>query len=393
MTIGMKTNMKHIFSLSFLLCLSCFPIYSSSLPVLSDYQKGKQFVHDKLGLDYQVRIGLLYQNVAPNGKHTAFRDKYEFEFNWALFESEQYGSGSVQFFYEDINYPHLQASAIAPRAGILESINDDVNERRFFKRLAYTHQLPGNLDAFSVSLGQYRIDTFGKITPDKIPFTYFTNFALSSNATRGYPTGGLGGYVTYQPSSDLTVITGLQDTTNYSPYNISAKHISDNRWTSFLYASKGIPLTEKGKTVITGWIYHSPSVPRPMGQLSTPLEMSNGWLINIRQDINKWTFFGKWSGSTGNRMALKQSNVLNILYHDPFTRNRLDQIGLGFAANQPSASKHPIRSWEYVAELYWAWGLDDFLVITPGIQFYLHPALTTSHNTATVSSLEFKFIF
>ena len=389
----MKLNIKYVFFSFLTMYLAYSPMLGYSLPVLDDYRKGKQFVHDKLGLDYQVRIGLLYQDVAPNGKHTAFRDKYEFEFNWALFESDKYGSGSVQFIYEDINYPHEQASAIARRAGILESINDDVNERRFFKRLAYTHQLPGKLQDFSISLGQYRIDTFGKTTPDKIPFSYFTNFSLSSNAARGYPTGGLGGYVTYHPAADLTIISGLQDTTNYSPQNISAKHINDNRWTSFLYASKVVPLTSKGKTTITGWIYHSPSVPRPMGQLRAPLAMSNGWVINIRHDIDKWTFFGKWTGSSGNRMSLKQSNVLNILYHDPFTRNRLDQIGLGFAANQPSASKHPVRSWEYVAELYWGWGVDDFLVITPGIQFYLHPALTTSHNTATVSSLEFKFIF
>ncbi len=361
--------------------------------ILEDYKTAKQFLHNEYGFDYQIRAGFLYQDIAPDGKNTAFRNKYEFEFNWELFDSEKYGSGSVQFLYEDINYPHLEASAIAPRAGILESINDDISERRFFKRLAYTHQLPGKMRSFSLSLGQYRIDTFGKTTIDKIPFSYFNNFALSSNATRAYPTGGLGGYITYAPSSDLTIIGGLQDTTNYSPQTISFKHTGDNSWTSFLYLSKVIPLTSKGKTTITGWVYHSPSVPRSMGQLQTPLDTANGWLINFRHDIEKWTFFGKCSGSTGNRIALKQSNVLNIIYHNPFDRNRLDQIGLGFAANKPSALKNPVRSWEYVAELYWAWGLNDFLVITPSVQFYLHPALTTSHNTATVSGLEFKFIF
>ena len=361
--------------------------------ILENYKTAKQFLHNEYGFDYQIRAGFLFQRVSPNGKNTAFRNKYEIEFNWELFESDKYGSGSVQFLYEYIDYSRSEAADIAPRAGILESINDDITERRFFKRLAYTHKLPGKLQDFSISLGQYRIDTFGKTTPDKIPFSYFSNFALSSNGTRGYPTGGLGGYLTYHPSQDLTIISGLQDTTNYSPQGISFKHTSDNSWTSFLYASQVIPLTSKGKTIITGLIYHSPSVPRPMGQLSAPLEASNGWLINVQQNIGKWTFWGKWSNSSGNRTALKQSNVLNILYHDPFSRNRLDQIGLGFAANQPSASKNPVRSWEYVTELYWAFGLDDFLVITPSIQFYLHPALTTSHNTATVSGLEFKFIF
>ena len=376
----------------FLLALLIFPLSLLQANILDDYKTGKQFLHNEYGFDYQIRAGFLFQRIAPNGKRTAFRNKYELEFNWELFESEKYGSGSVQFLYEDIRYPHLQASAIASRAGILESINDDVNERRFFKRLAYTHKFPGKLKAFSLSLGQYRIDTFGKTTIDKIPFSYFNNFALSSNGTRGYPTGGLGGYITYNPSQSLTIITGLQDTTNYSPQNISTRHIGDNRWTSFLYASQVLSLTPKGKTVVTGWIYHSPSVPRPLGQLRSPMETSDGWSINLRQDIDKWTFFGKWSGSTGSRTALKQSNVLNILYHDPLMRNRLDQIGLGLAANQPSALKHPVRSWEYVAELYWGWGLSDFLIITPSVQFYLHPALTTSHNTATVSGLEFKFI-
>lgn len=369
------------------------PLFASAVPLLRDYQEGKLFLHNKLGFDYQIRAGFLFQRVAPNGKNTAFRNKYEFEFNWELFESEKYGSGSVQFLYEDIEYPQIEAAVIAQRARILESINDDISEKRFFKRLAYTHQFPGKLKPFSLSLGQYRIDTFGKTTYDKIPFSYFNNFSLSSNATRAYPTGGLGSYITYRPLESLTLISGLQDTTNYSPQNISFKHIGDDAWTSFLYASYKIPLTSKGKTVLTGWIYHSPSVPRPLGQLRTPLESADGWMLNLHQDINKWTFFGKASGSTGNRTALKQSNVLNIIYHDPLTRNRLDQVGLGFAANQPSALKNPVRSWEYVAELYWAWGLDDFLVITPSVQFYLHPALSATQDTATVSGLEFKFIF
>lgn len=357
-----------------------------------NYMQFKEKLHTQYGLDYRARVGLLWQHAAPGGGHTAFRDKYEVEANWEMFQSSRWGSGSVQLLYENMDYPHQTAALVGQQAGIVEPINDDAFERRFLKRLTYTHHFAGKLEPFSVSIGQFLIGYFGKTSYKSLPFSYFNNFALAKNVTKGYPTGGVGTYLTYQPSKSLTFITGLQDTTNYFPKGVSLNHIQDDRWTSFFYASKTWHLMPQGKTVLTGWVYHSPSIKKYAGQLNKAYPTaSDGFLINLRQDLNDWTFFAKANASSGNRMAVKQSYALDIIYHNPLKRNPLDQIGFGLASNKVSQlNKKAVRSWEHVAEIYWAWGLSHFFTITPSFQIYLDPALTTRRRTVTVSSIECK---
>lgn len=359
------------------------------------YTNWKAELHNQYGFDYRIRAGFMAQRAAPNGENTAFRDKYEIEAGWHLFTSDTWGDGSVQFLYEDINYSHLDATKLGQRVGILEPINDDALRREYFKRLTYTHRLPGKLKNVSLSFGQFLIGNFGNASYKSKPLYYFNNFSLAKNMTKAYPTGGVGGYVTYRPVPNLTVITGLQDTTNYFPQNISVKNIKDNKWTNFLYASWTPHLTDYGKTVITGWVYHSPAIPKYSGQFNKAFSKpADGWAFTIRQDINKWTLFGKINGSTGNRMCIEQSYVLNVMYNNPLNRNHLDQIGIGFAANKVSGmNPNAVRSWENVLETYWTWGVSDFMTITPDVQLYINPALTKKRNTAMVGSIQTKFLF
>ena len=365
------------------------------------YTAFKKKLHDRYGFDYVVRAGFLMQRGAPNGKNTVFRDKYEVEANWDMFQSAALGSGSIQLLYEDINYEHMEATAMQTRLGIITPMNDDAQKREYFKRLTYTHQLPGKMNWLSVSVGQFLIGSFGKVSYLSKPMYHFNNFSLSKNMTKAYPTGGLGGYITMNIRPDTKIILGAQDTTNYFPQNVAFNDIDKSHWTNFIYAQYRPKWFDFGRTVITGWISHSPNVDRYTdgGQLK-PLGVSynhpaTGWMLNLRQDFGKkWTIFAKINGATGSRMCMDQSYALDVMYNNPFNRNPLDQLGIGFAANKVSKMNLKAeREWESIAEAYWAFGISDFMTITPDVQIYINPALDKNRSIVTVSSLTAKLYF
>lgn len=379
----------------FFLSLCGISEYAIAGPTSDFYESWKEKLHHYYGFDYRIRAGFMAQRGSPSGHKTVLRDKYEIEANWEAFTSDSFGQGSIQFLYEDINYPGIEGSLMASRLGVATPINDDALQREYFKRLTYTHQLPGSLDNISLSVGQFLIGNFGKTRYKSKPLNHFNNFSLQKNMSKAYPTGGVGGYMTYKPTPDLTLITGLQSTTNYFPQNISVKHLDANKWTNFFYISYSPKLTDLGKTILTGWIYHSPAIKKYEGQFNKAFQKSaDGWVITIRQDIGKWTGLIKVNGSTGNRMTIRQSYSAELMYNNPLNRNELDQIGIGFASNRVShLNKKAVRSWENVLEGYWSWGISKYLTITPDIQLYINPALTKDRNTVVVNSIQAKSYF
>lgn len=391
----MKVLRALLISVVFIGCFSGKAVAIEDASSGTAYTQWKQHLHEAYGLDYRVRAGFIAQRGAPNGKETLLRDKYEIEANWDMFASETWGAGSIQFLYEDINYPKLEGSQMSARIGVVEPINDDAFQREYFKRFTYTHQFTGKMKHISLSVGQFLIGNFGKASYKSKPLSYFNNFSLAKNMTKGYPTGGVGAYLTYTGFENLILIAGGQDTTNYYPQNISVEHLDEHKWTSFVYASWTPKLTSLGKTIFTGFIYHSPAIQKYDGQFNRAFtKEANGWSFTARQDIGKWTVLGKINGSTGNRMCVEQSYVAEVMYHNPFERNELDQIGIGFGANKISTfNANAVRPWENVAEAYITFGISDFITITPDIQLYINPALTREHHTAVVSSVQMKFLF
>ncbi|MBE6449546.1 MAG: carbohydrate porin [Alphaproteobacteria bacterium] len=388
-----------------LLTLLSFPAFAEEVEKVSNFEtltklpetylNFKEKLHTQYGFDYRIRAGFMVQRAAPNGENTVFRDKYELEANWDVFSSDKYGSGSIQFLYEDINYSHIEASKLAPKVGVLAPMNDDASRREYFKKLTYTHSFTGKLSGVSLSVGQFLIGNFAKTKYNSRPASYFNNYSIQKNMTKAYPTGGVGGYITYSPLANLTFVAGLQKTTNYLPQNISLKKIEDNKWTNFVYASYSPKITDLGKTTITGLLYHSPKIKKYSGQFNKAFDKSSdGWLITIKQDIKKWTGLLKINGSTGNRVSLDQNYSAQLLYNDPFNRNPFDQFGIAFALNKVSnLNKKAVRSWESLIEGYLNIGFGDFVTITPDIQVYINPALTKKRNTVFVNSLQVKFYF
>jgi hypothetical protein len=87
--------------------------------------------------------------------------------------------------------------------------------------------------------------------------------------------------------------------------------------------------------------------------------------------------------------------LMGIVYNNPFNRNNLDQIGFAGAVNKLNKSVNGTgtRSVENVLEAYYAFGISDFMTITPDVQFYINPGANQKSNTATIASVRATMMF
>ena len=123
---------------------------------------------------------------------------------------------------------------------------------------------------------------------------------------------------------------------------------------------------------------------------------SRGWSINLQQNItDKIALFGRISGAGQSAEFAKQSYVFGGVYNNPFNRNALDQIGLATAFNKLNQDINGTgtRSWENVIEGYYAFGISNFMTLTPDFQFYINPGADLNRNTAFAASLRATLMF
>ena len=352
-----------------------------------EYQKAKQRFQNNTGINYSLDVSLLGQRGSPNGKITPWQTQYYGSLNWDLFQSERFGSGSIQVAYTLIRYWNKNASILGNNIGIATPLNDYTEKANYFDQLSYTQNFSGALKSFSVTLGQFPLYNFDGMEYNSNQQINFLNEALSQNLTGVYPTAGLGGYITWAPSSLFSLSAGVQDATNVSGNRITTKNLSDKKVTSFLSASYS-PTNSLGELQLSLLLYHQPSVEEQTGK-------AYGWSFNVQQNIGtKWAVFGRANGVSHALTGFNQSYVLGGVYNNPFNRNMLDQIGVAYALNKvDKQAMQSNRNWENVLEGYYSFGIGSTLIITPDIQFYINPALNNKSHTATVASIRATFMF
>lgn len=351
------------------------------------YADFKQELSDKMGLSYSLDISILGQRGAPNGKGTAWQTQYYGSVDWNMYKSK-IGDGSLQFAYTDVHYWGKSGSWLNNRLALANELNDYTSNEHYFDQLTYTHTLPGDLNWLSVSFGQFPMYNWDGTEYDSNQQTNFINMALSQNASSTYPSASLGGFVTVTPNIDWQFVAGFQDANNITGSKINTHTFHEKKFTSFVSASFTPTIEELGAGQYSILLYNQPGVEEQPGT-------TNGWSINVSQSFGeKWAVFGRVNGNTGVE-PIKQSYVLGAVYNNPLNRNALDQIGFATAINKLNKDVNGAgtRSAETVLEAYWAWGLSNFVTITPDIQFYINPGLDTDEKTATVASIRATFMF
>ncbi len=351
------------------------------------YANFKNELAQKTGLSFGLDISFLGQRGNPSGKITPWQVQYYPYFNWNMFDSS-IGSGSLQFSYTAVRYWGNNATNLGENLGVVSAVNDYPSNSNSFDQLSYTHQMPEKLDWLSVTLGQFPMYNFDGTAYNSNQQINFLNYALSQNASSAYPLASLGGFLTITPNEDWSFVVGFQDANNVDGTKIDTHHLGDHKYTSFISATYNPTImNQSGQYSIM--LYNQPSVQ------SQPTE-SNGWSINMQQFINeKVALFGRINGTSSSEEEIKQSYVLGGVYNNPFDRNSLDQFGLAVAVNKLNKSMLPqnTRSVESVIEGYYAFGISNFMTLTPDIQVYINPGQDPSNNLALVGSVRATLMF
>ena len=353
------------------------------------YADFKKWLADKTGLSYSIDISLLGQRGAPNGKGTPWQTQYYGSANWNMFSSDTFGKGSAQIAYTAVRYWGANANDVATRIGVINSFNDYMSKANYFDQLSYTHQFPGVLSWLSATIGQFPMYNFDGTAYNSNQQINFINYALSQNGSSTYPSASLGGYVTVTPSEVLSFTVGFQDAHNVSGSRITTKDFDKKKYTSFAGVTYTPTLDGWGSGEYSLLVYNQPSVPEQPGT-------SNGWSFNILQNFGpKWAVFARANGASRSPESVKQSYMLGVVCNNPFNRNALDQFGFAGAVNKLNKSVNGAgtRSVENVLEAYYAFGVSNYLTITPDIQFYINPGANPDNHTATVASLRATVMF
>ena len=355
----------------------------------TSYQDFKNDINQKTGISYSLDVSFLPQRGAPNGKQTAWQSQYYGTFGWNAFNSETWGSGTLNAAYTAVRYWGINANTLGNRLNVASSVNDYTSNGNYFDELSYTHTLPGKLNTLSFTLGQFPMYNFDGTDYNSNQQVNFLNYALSQNASEVYPTASLGGFVTWTPNHEWSFSVGTQNANNISGETISWHKFKKGKWTSFatLTWSPTFAGTLDGEYSVM--LYHQPDV-------GTQPQSSRGWSLNAQQYISsKIALFARANGVNQTLNSIKQSYVLGGVLNNPLNRNSLDQIGLAGALNKLNRSVNGpgSRSWETVLEGYVSMGISNFMIVTPDIQFYMNPGLSKNHDTATAVSLRATLMF
>lgn len=352
------------------------------------YADAKEKLAKETGLTYSLDISELMQRSAPNGKGTAWQTNYSGNANWDMFQSDKIGAGSVQLGYTAVRYWGTSANHLAANSGIITPINDFPDSSNAFNTLTYTHQLPGSMDWLALTVGQFPMYNWDGSAYDSNQQINFLNYSFSQNATSSYPVASLGGFATITPMKDLNFVVGMQDAHNVSGTSISSNKFGKGDYTSF--ASVNYTPTVMGlPSQYSLLVYNQPGVSEQPGT-------SNGWSLNALQFVTKkLALFTRVNGASNSPEAIEQSYAVGVAYNNPLNRNALDQIGFAGSVNKLNEKVNGAgtRSVENVLEAYWAWGISNFMTITPDLQFYINPGANKKSNTATVTSLRATVMF
>ena len=380
--------MKKIYMLAALFALFCNENTAGATALADDYAALKNYLQKKYGLSYNLNYSLLAQHGAPNGKYNPVQSYLAPSVAWTTFDN-RYGTGILNASYTSVFYGRHNANDVENRLGTVTPINDADDDEQEFSSLYYTYQLPQRYNWMTLGLGQYSIYNFDGTDYNNNPQGNFINYALAQNGSATYADAGLGAYVQATPGRWLFV-AGAQDATNISAVSVRFNHLHDGHYTTFAQIGYNPSLKNWGDGQYSVLVYNQPYV-------AEQPQSTTGWSINAQQNLGKkLAVFGRINGVNGNVSAIKNSYTAGMVYNNPLDRNSLDQIGLAYAYNdlsETAVGETLSESAEHVIEAFWTWGISKWAALTPDIQFYIHPALNTSSDYATVAALRFNVYF
>lgn len=343
----------------------------------------RKTIEDQTGLSFSMEASVVSQMGTPGGTVNAVQAMFTPNVSWKT------TVGSLQFSYLAAQYwSAANAAELASDLAVDSPLNAYPANVRFFRRLSYTHELPG--DWLAVTVGQYPFASFDGNAYANDQQTGFLSNSMSQNGSQNYSKASLGAYAQLMPAGVVTLAGGLHDGNNLTGTSIAFSTAAQGPYAWFLYGAWSPSVAGWGKGRYALFYYNLPSVP------AQP-RASDGLSFSASQPIGeRWGLFLRANTAWNSSYAVQSSIAAGGVLNDPLGRRSSDQIGVGLAWNQTNTSLYPAayaRPSEMMLELYWNWALGWHLLVTPDIQFFLQPALAPDAGAAAVFSLRVTKLF
>lgn len=353
--------MRNKICLVFVLSIIAFPAMADS------YTDFKAQLLDKTGLSYAVQLTTMPQY----GENNAWQNMYHASVDWQATHNL-----ALHVAHTGVKYFGKSAADVSDTMGVALPINDYPQTSRVFDKLFATYS--GKY--LSLSVGQFPMYDFDGGRYDSNQQLNFNNYAFSQNASQAYPTSGLGAFFTIDYDPRLSFSFGAQDATNITGEKITFSGFDQHRVTGFAY---GHYKTENSMYRLL--VYYQPRV-------DIQPQASWGWSLNARHTFDQLAVFGRINGTNNSLENVRQSYMIGTVYKNPFDRNTLDQVGIAYALNKLNTNLTQ-RNYENVFEIYYDFGITDYFVLTPDLQFFINPGDDITKDFATAISLRLTALF
>ena len=348
------------------------------------YQTFKKELRERYRTSYYLDISYMAQNTSPHWG--GFPQQFIFSpyIKIEPFVDTKFGSGKLQVSFTGVRLFGGSVSKRENKLHVATGINDYKKRGDYYSQILYTHTMPGVMDWLSLSIGQYSIYFMDGVAPTSNQQSGFISYSLSQNASASYATSGLGLYLQISPNRQWILQFGIQDAHNIDGDEFGFSTLDDGDYTTYGYLSWSPVFAENFSGEYKVLFYDQPSTKEQYGH-------SQGWSFSFLQNFGRiFNIFGGFNGSTGKVVPVKRSVVAGIGFKDIFYRNPNDYFGISFARNwisRKAVSDYNIHKYENVLEMQYVFGIGKYITITPDLQLFMHPSLTTKKSTAAVFGL------
>jgi hypothetical protein len=374
-------------------------IEAPSLDVTQDVARFLNDVHDEhrefkkklrrdYGLQYSMPVSIIPQWGTPKGGPGVVQLTYTPNITWSPFTNTAIGSGVFTFLIQQTQFwTKANSASQQARLGLITPPNGQTTNLREYNQLMYTHTFPDGWSWLYITLGQYTFSAYDSSQYAGNDQTNFISYALSQNATQTYPNGALGAYAqAATPDQQFTFAGGVQGATNVNANALSTPGFSAGKHAYFIAGEWAPKLLGGGAYSLLG--YSQPSVPQQPSDTTTLGVSFSG--AEYRSGL-----FLRVNGASGTATPIETSVAWGGIRNNPFSRNKLDQVGLGIFWDKTNlkAVAQPARNAEWGAELYYNYAIFKALWVTPDIQLYLDPALHPRAGPAAVFTVRTTALF
>ena len=117
---------KTVFTLVATLALFPSLVNAAGFNPINEYTKFKNWFQEKTDITYSFTASLLMQTGTPDGGKSIFQTIYNPDVTWNIFNSDKYGSGSINFSYSTVQYwSKANGSYLSNNINIANQVNDN----------------------------------------------------------------------------------------------------------------------------------------------------------------------------------------------------------------------------------------------------------------------------